>query len=109
MSYLPRLPVRVRGVFSARAAGRHRHRPGVDVQRTSMAHVMRLDVVAGRGRRCGKRGLLPPAESWMPRPEVSGAYFPRLPWEEPGTELRPYVGCPTPLLNGEQEARGVAW
>lgn len=108
MSYLSRLPVRVRDAFSARPSGRHRHAAGPTVRRVSMARVMCLDVVAGRERRCARRGLLRPAESQMSRPEARGEYFPPLAWEEPGTLVRPYIGCPTGPLNGGHGVREVA-
>lgn len=63
-----------------------------------------LDVAAGRARRWGRRGLVPPpAEDWQPQlcPEPQGVYIPPGFWELPGTIVQPRVAAALPELRGD--------
>jgi hypothetical protein len=63
-----------------------------------------LDVDAGRARRWGRRGLVPPpVKEWQPGPESGGrgVYFPPQSWEVPGTIVHPRVAAALPELRGD--------
>jgi hypothetical protein len=63
-----------------------------------------LDVEAGRGRRWGRRGLVPPsAREWQPQAclEPQGVYFPPGFWELPGTIVDPRIAAALPELRGD--------
>lgn len=108
MSYVSRLPVRVRGAFGRRASGRHRNGPVNRVAGpVSAARVWCPDVEAGRERRSARRGQAPSVGSRQPESEAHGEWFPPLSREEPGTLVRPYVVGPSARSGGERDARGA--
>lgn len=107
MSYLSRLPVRVRDAFDPRTSGGHRHGSRVGFVAASVAAtcVRVFDVAAGRGRLHAKRRPLPPADYWRPQLQAYGEWFPSLSREEPGALVRPYVVRPWGCSGGEQGVR----